>query len=172
MEGGRFRSDLYFRLSAAVVNLPPLRDRPRELPLLARHFLDAACARTRRPPLSLSAETLRELAAMPWPGNVRELKNLMEYLAATVDGGEILPQHLGNGRATRPATLAPRDQQFPNIYDLVREVEREWMRKALQASGGVQVRAAELIGMPLRTFVTKMAQYGLGATSPRARGPR
>ncbi|HRI54457.1 MAG TPA: sigma 54-interacting transcriptional regulator, partial [Pseudomonadota bacterium] len=78
----RFREDLYFRLGAATVFLPPLRERPREVALLALRFLASACARCARPPMTLTPAVLQALAAYKWPGNVRELKNLMEYLAA------------------------------------------------------------------------------------------
>ena len=82
VQKGTFRRDLYFRLSAAKVALPPLRERPRELPVLARRFLDEACARLGFPGRQWSAAALRRLSAHAWPGNVRELKNVVEYLAA------------------------------------------------------------------------------------------
>lgn len=90
----RFRDDLYFRLSAATVLLPPLRERPREVALLAQRFLAGACARCGRPGMTLAPATLQALAAYQWPGNVRELKNLMEYLAAAETAQELLPAHL------------------------------------------------------------------------------
>ncbi|KAB2891242.1 MAG: FHA domain-containing protein, partial [Kofleriaceae bacterium] len=82
VESGRFRQDLYFRLCGAVLHVPPLRERPRELPHLARSFLADACKRAERDPMTISDEAMELLLAHGWPGNVRELKNLMEYAAA------------------------------------------------------------------------------------------
>jgi len=170
---GRFRQDLLFRLSAAVIELPPLRHRPREISILARVFLAAAGARAGRPPLELSEAALQALGAYPFPGNVRELKNAMEYAAATEEGGVVEPWSLPDriaGRASTPpaagsaAPPAPATRRFRPIAEELRELERARMGEALEASGGVQTRAAELLGMPIRTFGFKLKQYGL---SPR-----
>src|SRR5262249_34590819 len=84
---GRFRRDLFFRLSAATLHLPPLRERPRELALLATAFLDDACRHAGRTAMRISDEAMAVLLAHSWPGNVRELKNLMQYVAAPLAGG-------------------------------------------------------------------------------------
>ncbi|WP_239014210.1 sigma 54-interacting transcriptional regulator [Archangium violaceum] len=180
VEAGRFREDLFFRLSAAVVMLPPLRDRPRELPLLARAFLEEACARLGRSPLSLSAGTMGVLSAHSWKGNVRELRNVLEYAAATAPGPILEPSHLPDSlRAPRlegggtPAPPAPRStapvphatpagvspRAFRPIAEELRELERQRMLEALEATEGVQRHAAQLIGMPLRTFAFKLKKY-------------
>jgi DNA-binding NtrC family response regulator len=165
VKAGRFREDLYFRLSAARVVLPPLRDRPRELALLARHFLEHACAG--RPAPTLSTATLAALARHRWAGNVRELKNEMEFVAATVTEAVVEPWHLSE-RLTAVAVPPSPDSAPPAaapqrpIADELREIERRRMVEALAACGGVQKRAAELIGMPIRTFTMKYKQYGLG----------
>src|SRR5262249_39971172 len=85
VKAGRFRQDLYFRLGAATVILPPLRARRCEPPPLARAFLDPARARAGRPALELAPGAMHALLVHPWPGNVRELRNLMELFAATID---------------------------------------------------------------------------------------
>jgi two-component system, NtrC family, response regulator AtoC len=174
---GRFREDLYFRLGGAKVMLPPLRDRPRELALLARFFLSRACAASGRAVPELSAAALGALDRYRWPGNIRELKNEMEFVAATAVEPVIEPWHLSaqivratpvsaaRGAAVRPADDAPKPvsaSPFRPIGDELRELERRRMIEALAAAGGVQKRAAELIGMPLRTFTMKYKQYGLG----------
>jgi transcriptional regulator with GAF, ATPase, and Fis domain len=192
---GRFRQDLLFRLGGATVVLPPLRDRPRDLPVLARTFLEQACRKLRRAPITLSAGALQRLAAHPWPGNVRELRNVMTYAAATVEGDLLEAWHLpelaaGEARALTPvprgtltspapgapstpaplpaadATGRPPATPFRRLEDELKELERRRMVEALAAAGGVQKRAAQLIGMPLRTFVLKVKQYGLGRTGP------
>jgi two-component system response regulator AtoC len=181
---GRFRQDLYFRLSAATLVLPPLRDRPREIPILARRFLADAREREGRKTPALTTATMQRLAAYAWPGNVRELRNVMEYVAATVEEDEIAPWHLPDRVAgvadvansdspatdattTPPTTAATTPAaSFRPVADELRELERGRMVQALESAGGVQTRAAELIGMPLRTFVMKLKQYGI---SPRLR---
>jgi two-component system response regulator AtoC len=177
VKAGRFRQDLFFRLGAATVVLPPLRDRPREIPMLARRFLADACARLGKEPPALSVGAMQKLTAHAWPGNVRELRNTMEYLAATVSDSIIETWHLPDriagvevdDAAADPhapaATGAP--SSFRPLADEVRELEQLRMRQALDAAGGVQVRAAALIGMPLRTFAMKLKQHGI---SPRGRG--
>ncbi len=180
VKAGRFRQDLFFRLSAAVVVLPPLRDRTSELPLLAGSFLEEACARAGRPALHLSAAAMSMLSAHDWPGNVRELKNVMEYVVATCPGPIIEPSHLPDSLyraepprevpSPSPATPAtetpvhPGRGPFRPVAEELRELERQRMVEALEASGGVKKRAAELIGMPLRTFTFKLRQYRISTS--------
>jgi DNA-binding NtrC family response regulator len=175
---GVFRQDLFFRLSGAMIWLPPLRDRPRELPILAQSFLAEACASLDRAPMAISASAMRRLLTYSWPGNVRELKNVMDYVAATVPESGLeawhLQERLGDAGAeistteeSLPPALAPATPPtgaaatFRPIEDEIRELERSRMEGALAATGGNQTRAAELISMPLRTFVAKMKLYGL-----------
>ena len=161
---GRFRQDLYFRLSGATLWLPPLRDRPRELLAIARSQLARASARLGRPTLALSEGAARVLAAYGWPGNVRELANVMEYLAATLDG----PTVEAAAVTERLKAAPPEDDAaagFRPLEDEIRALERQRISEALAAAGGNQTRAAELIGMPLRTFVSKLKLHGL-------RGPK
>jgi DNA-binding NtrC family response regulator len=191
IEAGRFRRDLYFRLGAARVVLPPLRDRPRDLGPLVADLLAAACARLGRPSLRPSVAAMHALRAHDWPGNVRELRNAVEYAAAAApdEARELEVWHLPDAlaRAARereagaplgePAAAAapvassaprraaadvPSDRpRFRPIADEVRELERARMVAALCAAGGVHNRAAELIEMPLRTFATKLKRYAI-----------
>jgi len=170
IKAGRFRQDLFFRLGAAKVSLPPLRDRPRDVTLLARLFLDEASAPMGRT-MSLSAAAMDALLSYPWPGNVRELKNQMQYLAATVSDAVVGPwqlagQIVGAGAQTTvdaaPAAGGEAAASFRPLADEIRELERTRMEQALDATGGVQTRAADLISMPLRTFRMKLKQLGLG----------
>ena len=164
VEAGRFRRDLYYRLGAATLWLPPLRDRPREIAILARAFLAAGRLAAGREPAALSDEAERRLVAHGWPGNVRELKNCMEFLAAAVPGNHIDAGQVEGYllRATGPATRPPpAPPSFRPIKDELREVEARRMVEALRAAGGVQTLAAALIEMPLRTFAAKVKQYGI-----------
>jgi DNA-binding NtrC family response regulator len=182
--GGRFRQDLFFRLSGAKVWLPPLRDRKRELPLLAQTFLREACGSLGRPMMTISPGAMQVFASYRWPGNVRELKNLMEYVAAAVAEPALQPWHLesiGGGSppeghmgppleaspAMAGAAACAEGVPFRPIDEEVREFEKARMIAALQASGGNQTRAADLIKMPLRTFVAKLKQYGIQRRSDK-----
>jgi two-component system, NtrC family, response regulator AtoC len=176
---GRFREDLLFRLGGAAVHLPPLRDRPREVTILARRFLGDACVRAGRAPVGLSDDVLERLSTYPWPGNVRELKSAMEYAAATLDGPEVtlwdLPERM---RVARESSPEPREEAPPprkppssraSLAEEMRQLERARLVEALDAAGGVQRHAAALIGMPLRTLVYKLRQHGLTAKELRRR---
>ncbi|MBC7976704.1 MAG: sigma 54-interacting transcriptional regulator [Myxococcales bacterium] len=163
---GRFRRDLYFRLSAATLHLPPLRQRLRELPLMASAFLDDACRRNGRPLMRISEGALDVLLEHSWPGNVRELKNLMQYLAATITSDIMLADHvqerIGGVQNTPMPRPAPIDaRQFRPLADELRELEITRISQALEATGGNQTRAAQLLAMPVRTFFEKAKQYGL-----------
>ena len=167
---GRFRQDLYYRLAGATLWLPPLRDRPGELRLIADGMLSRARTRLGLPPLSLSEPARRALAAHPWPGNVRELGNVVEFLAATHDGPVIDAEAVAARlRSTAPAAAVAAPTATPDasaagfrpLDDELRDLEQKRIVEALAAAGGNQTRAAELIGMPLRTFVTKLERYGL-----------
>jgi two-component system, NtrC family, response regulator AtoC len=166
---GRFRRDLYFRLSAATLHVPPLRQRQRELPLLAAAFLEEACQQNGRSRMRISDGAMAALLAYAWPGNVRELKNLMHYVSAALPVEVLLPEHLGDHFGRRlPASPPPLDASTPTdarrfrpIADEVRELEITRIREALEATGGNQTRAAALLAMPVRTFFEKAKQYGL-----------
>ncbi|WP_437661232.1 sigma 54-interacting transcriptional regulator [Sorangium sp. So ce1182] len=178
---GRFRQDLLFRLSAGVVRLPPLRHRPREIPILARLFLAQACARAERPALQLSDAALRVLLAYPFPGNVRELKNAMEYASVTAETDAIEPRDLPErvtertsapppapGSAAPPVSGSAALPRFRPLAEEVKDLERQRIQEALDAAGGVQTRAADLIGVPIRTFSSKLKQYGIGSRKAKS----
>jgi DNA-binding NtrC family response regulator len=174
-DAGRFRRDLYFRLSGATVILPPLRDRRGELPLLAREFLRQASARANRPPMELTPAAMQALLAHDWPGNVRELRNVIDYVAAAAPDAMVepydLPERLGGAAAETtgptaavvapPAPTEPAPTTFRPINDELRDLERRRMAEALVAAGGVKSKAAALIDMPIRTFTLKVKQYKL-----------
>jgi two-component system response regulator AtoC len=170
VDAGRFRQDLFFRLSGAMLTVPPLRDRKRELPLLADLFLAEACRTANRPTIAIAPDAHAALEEYRWPGNVRELKNVMDYMAATLTGDRLtsadLVERLGSTRTTVAATSGDVAKvsgpiTFAPIADEIRTLEIARMTQALDAAGGNQTKAAELIGMPLRTFFTKMRQYNL-----------
>jgi DNA-binding NtrC family response regulator len=199
VRAGRFRKDLFFRLKGAMLWLPPLRDRRRELPILAQAFLAEACAATGRPAMTISDAAMHKLTAYSWPGNVRELQNLMNFAAAVASELCLEPRHLADWigededlarpdlvavppEATPPPAVVPQApapavaatpslSAFRPLDEEIRELERSRMIAALAATGGNQTRAAELIGMPLRTFVAKLKTYNLaGGGKTRGEG--
>ncbi len=172
IEARRFRPDLYFRLAAAQLVIPPLRDRPRDLAVLVHTLLAAACAQLGRQRLPLTIAATQALSLHRWPGNVRELKNTLDYAAAAAPDSAVeidmehLPPALARTQQTPAGTAAATadDRRFRPIDDEVRELERARMVAALAVAGGVRNRAAELIAMPLRTFVTKLKRYSIAAS--------
>ena len=184
MAEGRFRQDLYFRINAATVTVPPLRQRRLDLPVLARTLLAASCARAgRQPTVTLAPATIQRLLAHEWPGNVRELRNSVDYVVATCTHALIepddLPPHIGASAAPwlcgpgagRRRADAPTPRTFLPLAEELGALERQRMQEALAAADGVQVRAAALLSMPLRTFVTKLKVHGLGSRA-QGRSPR
>ncbi len=158
---GRFRQDLYFRLSSAVLVLPPLRDRQRELPILARVFLRQACAQLDKPTMTLSPAALLLLCRYGWPGNVRELRNAMQFAAATAEGEILQPWHLPaqlGTAASRLATEVPAAalQSLQDIAasalrlpvaDKLAAVEASLVDAALKLAAGNKSQAARLLGV-------------------------
>ena len=173
---GRFRQDLYYRLAATTVLVPPLRKRPLDLPVLARLLLEEACGRARLEVMAISEEAVQRLLTHNWPGNVRELKNLMGNLAAMVQEPVLqaahVPQPLGGASleelpsaadtgAAPGSSAGPAPREFRPLSEEVAELERMRMAQAMAAADGNKTQAAKLVGMPLRTFVTKHKKYKL-----------
>ena len=167
---GRFREDLYFRLNVVKIDLPPLRDRRDDVPLLVAHFCEQAGA------AGVSDAALAILREHAWPGNVRELKNAIERGAVLARGKPIEPEHLPEG-VVRPSAPALNDleSRVAQIVeqlaagapkgDLFRHVEAKWekalLKRALDAVGGNQVKASDMLGINRVTLRKKMQQYGL-----------
>jgi DNA-binding NtrC family response regulator len=138
VEQGLFRQDLYYRLRVVEITLPPLRERPEDIPLLAMHFLRKAGLELHRPELRLADDALAALLQHAWPGNVRELENCVTRAAVLATGGTIRPENLGlNGREP-DATLG-----FPTLEAL----EAEHVARALALTDGNRTRAAEILGI-------------------------
>jgi DNA-binding NtrC family response regulator len=164
---GRFRRDLFYRLTGGTLILPPLRDRPRELVILAEAFLAAACSALDREPMALSNDAIVELVTYAWPGNVRELKHVMDYLAATEPGRVLLAVHvrqrLGSSIPLGPPGPPPdgAPAKPASLRDELAELERRRIVEALESHDGHQSNAAAALGIPLRTFVAKLKRYNV-----------
>jgi two-component system response regulator AtoC len=156
-KAGRFRQDLYFRLSAFVVRVPPLRERAAELELLAELFARQFARRMSRPPPAIDAPAMQLLRRYGWPGNVRELRNAVEHAVVVAEGGVIgvdaLPDAVRNA-AAGPAPSGPMREQLA-------ELERRNIQEALDAEGGNQTRAAKRLGISRRALQYKLEKYDI-----------
>jgi DNA-binding NtrC family response regulator len=153
---GAFREDLYYRLNVVHLRVPPLRERPEDVPVLARRFLARAAERFGVTPLHASEALVGRLLAYPWPGNVRELENAIETLVALSQGGELdlsLLPSAGAAPKAEPATLALRPR--------VEAYERGLVVEALRASRGSRTEAARALGISRVTLHDKLRKYGL-----------
>jgi DNA-binding NtrC family response regulator len=146
-EGG-FRDDLYYRLNVVTIQVPPLRERSSDIPLLAQRFLESSAQRTARPVKRLAAEALALLAAYHWPGNVRELENVIERAVALSASETLIPDDFPLHLREEP-TRAPR---LPTAGMTLEEVKRWYVNKVLEESGGNKLRASELLGIDRRTL--------------------
>src|SRR6187399_2454298 len=148
MSDGRFREDLYYRLHVITVQLPPLRERKDDIPLLVQHFLDKYGEENNRQGLELSAEALDLLVDYDWPGNVRELENVIERATVLSSGSRIgadlIPEHVRSSRSFQmPQFVVP--PEGISYRDAEASFQRGLIESALEAAGGVQKRAAELL---------------------------
>jgi two-component system response regulator PilR (NtrC family) len=164
MTRGTFREDLFYRLNVIAVNLPALRERPEDIALLANHFLQKFAAEADTPAKVLASEALACLEAYPWPGNVRELENVMER-AVTLEPGPIirvesLPEAMRRGREP-PAHRVELPADGLDLDGVIERIERDLIRQALERTGGVQSRAAQLLGTGFRSFRYRLQKYGM-----------
>ena len=158
---GRFREDLYYRLSVIPIQLPPLSDRREDIALLARHFIERFRKSMDKPIVGISAEALRRLEAYDWPGNVRELENTIERAIALESGPEItlgsLPDRIaGYAGSSNAANDNGHSASFPeagvNFEEEIADAERRYIAGALEKSEGVRTKAAELLHISYRSF--------------------
>jgi two-component system response regulator HydG len=157
MRNGRFRSDLYYRLNVIALHLPPLRDRPDDIPLLAEGCLERLAGDRGQAPRRLSQAALEVLLAYDWPGNVRELENVLEH-AALVSTGEEIPAEALPDRA-RSRRAAPLVSERAHANPTLGTVERAYILWVLQAEGGNKTRAAEVLGIDPSTLYRKLSRY-------------
>ena len=168
----QYREDLYFRLSVFPIVIPPLRDRPSDIPTLARFFIDRFCRDLNKRPLVLSPAAEEDLRTYAWPGNVRELQNCIERAAILTEGDTIHPRHL-NLSFRGPSLAAPADDDggpwskidlSGTMAEASRrtqsEVERRKIEQALKDAGGNRGRAAEVLQVSYKTFTAKLREYG------------
>jgi two-component system response regulator AtoC len=155
---GRFREDLFYRLHVIGLHLPPLRDRPGDLPLLLNHFLAKRLAGSLLPDVSLRA--WQALTSYPFPGNVRELSHAVEHAAILSRGKTIDLEHLPDDIVAVAKSTSPNENVTP-LAMLMKRVEREHLLKALAVAGGRRTRAAELLGISRKNLWEKLRAHDL-----------
>jgi two-component system response regulator AtoC len=154
----RFREDLFYRVSAFSLTVPPLRDRPTEVGLLTELFVRQHAERMGTPPPTISDAALAALTSHRWPGNVRELRNAIEHAFVMCDDAVILPEHLPE--STRTPDDQPASQMSSGgVKDKLAQIERASIIKALADENGNQTRAAKRLGMSRRALIYKMGKY-------------
>jgi two-component system response regulator PilR (NtrC family) len=170
---GLLREDLFYRLNVIPIHLPPLRDRIEDIPLLVAHFLDKLSKEVGKSVKGVSAEALAILERYHWPGNIRELENIIER-AIVLGSGDVLsvdglPPDLSrpNGTNELAADIPASGVDLDALLD---RIEQRYVESALERTGGVQTRAAELLGLSFRQFRYKLQKHSpkLGARIPRA----
>jgi DNA-binding NtrC family response regulator len=176
IEKGSFRADLFYRLQVVTVEIPALRERREDIPVLAETFARQAAERYGLPPRTLSPSALRRLVEYHWPGNVRELRNAVERSMILADGGEVtskdLPDEISAGGKTQkdeaaPAAAAvaePGALAVPFTSDFRedrREFERRYIARCLEETGGNVTRAAAILGMHRQSLQHKLRELGL-----------
>jgi DNA-binding NtrC family response regulator len=152
---GGFREDLYYRLNVIRLNIPPLRQRSGDIPLLADFFCGRYARAFSRPGVKCSASALEKLIRQPWPGNVRELENAIQRAVALAGGAVIGPEDL-----FAVDVVAPPDA-VPTVGTTVRDMERQLIQRTLENTGGNRTQAARLLGISLRTLRNKLNEFGL-----------
>lgn len=167
-EGGRFREDLFYRLSVATVTLPPLRERPEDIPLLAKRFFAKCCGKYTLPPVSLAPGALKILMKYAWPGNVRELENVIECLVVFAKGSVIRPEDLPvEVRNPRPR-IHRLNLELPENGITFAEIEEEIFRQALERHGWNQSRAARYLNITRQTLIYRMQKYSIRPPAEKA----
>jgi DNA-binding NtrC family response regulator len=159
---GRFREDLFYRLNVICVDLPPLRARREDIPLLAQHFLDFYANENGLAPRKLSADALRTLVDYEWPGNVRELENSIErsvvLSSGPIIGSDLLPGHI-TGRSLQDALMEHNPDA--TLFNILEDIERRIIVEKLERCNWNQTDAAEQFHIPLSTLNQKIKRLNI-----------
>ena len=162
VERGNFREDLFYRLHIIPVELPPLRDRKDDVPLLVEHFVDKLAKRTRSEVTGVAADAMASLRAYSWPGNVRELENVIEHAMVFAEGSLIrmgdLPPVVSGVQAGNTLNLPDGDQSLPEILE---ELEHQLILRAFRRAEGVKTETARLLGIKPSALYYKLDKYGV-----------
>jgi two-component system response regulator AtoC len=169
VRAGRFRSDLYFRLKVVSIELPPLRNRGEDIPLLAGHFLEEFSRKFQKRFTAIAPEALPRFADYAWPGNVRELRNLMERIVLLEEGERIEEDHLppellGRGAATNPRIG---ESDHADRLPTLAQIEADHISDVLRLTAGNKSRAARILGISRQGLIEKLRRLRLEETAGR-----
>ncbi len=164
VKGGTFREDLYYRLNVINLYLPSLRHRKEDIPLLAQHFLKKYGEENGRGTLGISSKAAQSLMEYDWPGNVRELENIIERAVVLADGHlveqRLIPEHIRSGSTFRlPQVVVP--EEGISFRDVITGFEKRLIESSLETSGGVQKKAAQLLGLKPTTLNEMIKRYDI-----------
>lgn len=157
VEKGLFREDLYYRINTIVANVPSLRRRKEDIPLLVNHFLSAGAHGYARPGIQVSDEAMSLLMKYEWPGNIRELQNVCERLQILAEGQLIVPSDLPDN-IRNPEQKVVIDEYEPSVS--LHELEKRYVLKALNFFEGNKTQAANALGITIKTLYNKLHEYG------------
>jgi DNA-binding NtrC family response regulator len=170
VEQGSFRQDLYYRLKVVTLHIPPLRERQEDIPLLVWSFIKAFSQEHQKPIQAILPEVMGHLKEYPWPGNVRELRNLMESMVVFARGETIglndLPAEIIASEKAKAGQAPPARSEGDSIETSAEvlsmaEIEKQAILQALAKTGGNRMKAAQLLGIGLRTLQSKLKEYGM-----------
>ena len=162
---GKFREDLFYRINVVRITIPPLRNRPDDIPLLARHFVDKACQRNHLSKRSLGQDALRALMGYDWPGNVRELENAVEH-AVALSGDEVevqpslLPPEVIEAKESLMLPSMAIPEEGINLTAVLSKIEHELINRCLEKTGGNKRQAAKLLHLSRTTLIDKLNRLG------------
>jgi two-component system response regulator HydG len=159
VEEGKFREDLFYRLNVVSITLPPLRERPDDIPILVEHFLRQICEQKHTTARRISHEAMQRLESYRWPGNVRELRNTLESMLVLADG-EVMTERDMPDRVLAGAMPSTSSTEIPSGLTMD-ELERLAIARALQQCSGNRTHAAGRLGISVRTLQRKLRQYDL-----------
>lgn len=159
VQDGKFREDLLYRLNTIPIHLPPLRERPEDIPLLAGEFLKNHIKRYRKPPLDFHPEALEALTNYPWPGNVRELDHTIERALLLTNGDQIKPEDFALPAASSPSN---NPHNTPNLDNMsLQEVEKYLIQRTLKRNDGNATKTASDLGLSRSAFYRRLQRFGL-----------
>jgi transcriptional regulator with GAF, ATPase, and Fis domain len=161
---GQFREDLYYRINVFSIVLPPLRDRKEDIPYLVDYFLEKNPKQ-----VQIAPETLQVITGYSWPGNIRELQNTIERAAVLTENGTVesvhLPAHIIGAMTTDSSLYSQPSLNSLTVDDRLDEIEKGLIIEALARTGGVQVRAAELLGINQRSLWHRIKKHSIDTES-------
>jgi len=161
VDDGQFREDLFYRLTVVTIDVPPLRERRDDIPLLVSHFLRSFSERYHISPLTVTDEAMDLILRYPWPGNVRQLENTIERLVVLANGNVLRPEDLPQEVREAESRIAKIDLKLPDESIDLEQVEKEILSQALQKHAGNQTRAAKYLNISRKTLIYRMEKFGL-----------